>query len=408
MVAGNYKVACDLLKERFARPALIIFAHVDRLLKLGARDHKDLKSIQDELLLHVRSLERLGIGGDTYGVILTPLVLSRLPEAFRMEWARDCAGRESDLDYLLESLKREIERKERSKVVAGGGGSAQEARPPQGRRAGHTSSASALHTSSRPSTRSSSTRSSSSRPSSEWSPGLCNGSKPHQTAKCDSLNNLSIPERMNKIKYSSLCFACLERGHRARQCSSRCSLCQGRHYLVCCPHQGRESSDPSRGDSAAAVELPPQSSVAVSLPCGGSSQGRGAAALGCGAGGREQTRQLTVLPTAKVLVYGAKGVVEATALFDSGSDRTYVTDSLVEQVGPKFSSSQVVSFAAFGGGKLCNGTKNVYKMSVKGVSVPGGEVKVYSCCCTSDLCPPVPSQCVGRVSSGLSWSDTGR
>ena len=112
MVAGNYKVACDLLKERFARPALIIFAHVDRLLRLGVRDHKDLKSIQDELLLHVRSLERLGIGGDTYGVILTPLVLSRLPEAFRMEWARDCAGRESDLDYLLESLKREIERKD--------------------------------------------------------------------------------------------------------------------------------------------------------------------------------------------------------------------------------------------------------------------------------------------------------
>ena len=31
---------------------------------------------------------------------------------------------------------------------------------------------------------------------------------------------------------------------------------------------------------------------------------------------RPSTRKCTVLPTAKVLVYGSKGVVEATVLFD--------------------------------------------------------------------------------------------
>ncbi|XP_043236487.1 uncharacterized protein LOC122388955 isoform X3 [Amphibalanus amphitrite] len=119
VVSENYKVACDILKERFARPAQIIFAHVEKLLKLGVHDSKDLKSVQDSLLLHIRSLERLGVGGETYGVILTPLVLSRLPDSFRLEWARGSAGREGDLNFLLDCLKAEIERLERSRVLEG-------------------------------------------------------------------------------------------------------------------------------------------------------------------------------------------------------------------------------------------------------------------------------------------------
>ena len=90
VTATNYEVACDILKARFARPAKVIFAHIEKLINLGSGSESDLKPIQDELLVHIRSLERLGVGGERYGVILTPLVLSRLPEDFRMEWARDC------------------------------------------------------------------------------------------------------------------------------------------------------------------------------------------------------------------------------------------------------------------------------------------------------------------------------
>ena len=117
VVKENYDIACKALKDRFARPSQIIFAHIDKLLKLGLADGGDLKSVQDTLLLHVRSLERLGIGGDNYGVILTPLILSRLPDKFRLEWARDSAGKESDLNHLLSCLKAEIERQDRSSVL---------------------------------------------------------------------------------------------------------------------------------------------------------------------------------------------------------------------------------------------------------------------------------------------------
>ena len=100
----NYSVACEILQERFARPAKVIFAHIEKLLGLGSGRDCDLKTIQDELLVHIRSLKRLGVGGDTFGVILTPLVLSRLPDDFRLDWARDSSGKESDLDFLLDCL----------------------------------------------------------------------------------------------------------------------------------------------------------------------------------------------------------------------------------------------------------------------------------------------------------------
>ena len=43
----------------------------------------------------------------------------------------------------------------------------------------------------------------------------------------------------------------------------------------------------------------------------------------------------TVLPTARVVVHDSNGPVEAIVLFDSGSDRSYVSSSLVRKVGAK-------------------------------------------------------------------------
>ena len=51
--------------------------------------------------------------GDQYGVILTPLILSRLPQYVRLEWALEGQGRESDLDWLLPFLASEINPRER-------------------------------------------------------------------------------------------------------------------------------------------------------------------------------------------------------------------------------------------------------------------------------------------------------
>ena len=93
----NYVATVQILKDRYGKPEKIVFSHVQALLSLGCADFDTLKKLKDELLVHVRSLEALGVGGDMYGIILTPLILSKLPEEVRMEWARKSDGREGDL-----------------------------------------------------------------------------------------------------------------------------------------------------------------------------------------------------------------------------------------------------------------------------------------------------------------------
>lgn len=51
-----------------------------------------------------------------YEVLLTPIIESRLPTELWLEWARDCSGHESDLDWLLKWLQKEIRVLERSEM----------------------------------------------------------------------------------------------------------------------------------------------------------------------------------------------------------------------------------------------------------------------------------------------------
>ena len=119
---ANYQVACDLLVNRYGRKERIIFAHIQGLLNLVMPVQSKVSRVTllwrllDEVLTHIRSLESLGIRGSEYGVFLTPVILSRLPQDIRMEWSRDGEGKESDLDWMLTFLTKEIERRERSET----------------------------------------------------------------------------------------------------------------------------------------------------------------------------------------------------------------------------------------------------------------------------------------------------
>ena len=272
----SYQTAVSLLKERFGRSDLIIFKHVQGLLNMG--EAKDMKAFQDELLIHVRSLEALGISGDTYGVILTPLVLSKLPKEIRLEWARGGSGHESDLEWLLQFLKVETERRERSGVYgdlvatttrdaprARTGPAAQGAPPAQpGRRDGTSRrrqpaavSAAALQSSSR----------------ATGSCGFCQ--LQHPTAKCREWLKLSCRERFQQVKEKGLCFCCLGSGHHARSCAARCAECNGRHHATCCLRAERVTSG--------------------TRPCVGEGGSLGAHPTPVEAGGQSQPQGFTVM-----------------------------------------------------------------------------------------------------------------
>ena len=126
LTAANYPTACSLLKERFGRSERIIFAHIQELLDItappktsGPQYITSLWKMQDQLVSHARSLEVLNVKEDQYGVILTPVILSRLPHDLRIEWAREGSGHENDLSWLMKFLQQELEHRERSESFRG-------------------------------------------------------------------------------------------------------------------------------------------------------------------------------------------------------------------------------------------------------------------------------------------------
>ncbi|XP_043244025.1 uncharacterized protein LOC122392808 [Amphibalanus amphitrite] len=294
-----------------------------------------------------------------------------------MEWARDCEGRESDLDYLLQCLKNEISRKERSQVLEGNSVSVQsgaQTRITPGRRgnrsaAGAVPSAAALQatTAAAGAVPSAAALQATTAPVDRC--GFCQ--KPHHvSAKCRGFLKLGVGKRLMRVKQSGLCFQCFSAGHRARDCSVRCECCGGRHHVLCCyKQQGQTQGDQGSTES--------HRQMSNSADVGAVSRGVSDVSLSCNT---VQKKDCIVLPTARVTVIGSRGPVEATVLFDSGSDRTYVSESLVQRASPKWTGSEDTSYVAFGGKKSCVSQQNTYdvtmqsacgeKVSVKAVSVP--------------------------------------
>jgi hypothetical protein len=199
LTEANYQIARDCLLERYDRPERIIFLHIQSLLNLSVPSStlniSALWRLRDEINVNVRCLNALGIGGDQYGVFLTPLILSKLPKEIRLEWSREGKGKEKDLNFLLTFLTTEVERRERSegfthmsighKVKHAAATSSEEKRPSDTTRTGATSALSV------------STNNSDS----------CNFcGKSHATNKCWEVLKLSGDDRHAKLLNSGVCF----------------------------------------------------------------------------------------------------------------------------------------------------------------------------------------------------------
>ena len=382
LTAAHYKTACDILKQRYGRSERIIFCHVQDLLNLDIPSHCKIPALWkmfDDLQAHVRSLSALGITGEQYGVILTPVVLSRLPPELRMEWARVGEGHEGDLDFLLEFLRGEIECRERSQTFVKDGPVSKVKPVP-------VSTAAALHTTT--GNRASGT---------STACPLC-GRSGHAIDRCFDLTRAPINDRKSILRRVRACFKCLStvRSHNYTKCSARCTACNGRHHVTLCeaspnqspPSVGQTASQPQQ--SARPANSSPPSPPSDSVRNSGAPVGN----LTAPASPSNVSRVSTVsavpaqvlLQTAKVNVHGKCGQVEAVVLFDSGADRTYISESLVNKIGPEWVGSQNLAYATFGRPEITGvQNRNLYNVTLQGgtgaASVVAAEMPT--------ICPPM-------------------
>ena len=116
--SANYQQAIEILHKRFGNKQVIISKHMDTLMSMepitSDRNLKELRRLYDHTESHVRSLRSLGIEATSYGALLSPVLLAKLPPDLRLIVSRMVSDSNLDIDALLSTFEEELTARERA------------------------------------------------------------------------------------------------------------------------------------------------------------------------------------------------------------------------------------------------------------------------------------------------------
>ncbi|XP_053699179.1 uncharacterized protein LOC128746159 [Sabethes cyaneus] len=203
LVENNYNHAWEILVERFENKRVIVDTHLSGLLtmkKMVKESHTELRALIETCSRHIEGLKFLDQPVDgTAGLFINKLLTSCLDPVTRKQWERT----------LKHDQCRVLERCETDNPPASNVKSLPNT-PKTARLKVHTTSTL----------------------STIRSCHFC--SKDHLNYQCPDFRNMSLSERLLKVKESRVCYNCLRRGHRSGDCSSKgsCAKCRKRHHTL--------------------------------------------------------------------------------------------------------------------------------------------------------------------------------
>ena len=236
LTASNYKDAVEILEKRFGNRQQIISKHMDLLLNVPAvsstNNLSGLRHLYDFAEMHTRSLNSLRVTSDSYGSLLSSVLINKLPNDVRLLISRNVPEEEWKLDRLLKALHDELQARERVAIekpvlnVPGVSSTGKSAR--QGSTTTHT--AATLVSGANPTTLS-----------------CCYCQQTHSAKDCKVVTQ--IEARKQILRRSGRCYVCLRTGHISRECRSkaRCSRCSRRHHTSIC--SGESASNPDQKET---------------------------------------------------------------------------------------------------------------------------------------------------------------
>ena len=358
ITAANYPEAVALLKKRFGNKQHIISKHMDTLLALeminSSQNLKGLRHLYDVVEAQVRGLKALGVSPDSYGTLLSSVFLSKLSHDLRLHIARESTDEElSQLEKLLEITEADIKAREKAgcSVVP----AKTKVKPPAP--TGH-----ALPAMSGPTP-------------------CCYCQGAHLPEECGKV--IAVESRRESLRKGGRCFVCLRRGHRIRECraSVRCSHCNGRHHRSLCH---RRNDTLSEGSSAVAPNntisnLDPHAPV---FPAGTSVN-------------LSNIDKPVLLQTALAKLFNPcdpQYHLVVRVLFDTGSQRSYITNRVKDELSLEEKAEQRLMLRTFGN----SGGKEEH-CSVVEVGIFTGDCSVYLELLSVPLiCPDLTNQPVSR------------
>ena len=322
----NYAVVVDLLKERYGDQQTVVNSNYVELINLKSvpNTSKGLRSLNDQIEKHLRSLEALDqdINQDVFIAMITSKILREvliqleLQKGARNKWTVK-ALRELFNDYVAARERAEqnfgackIESTEESSY-----------KPMVMVSSAETLMAGAQRASNRMERKTLSSRC-----------RFCDGY--HWSDECPKYTTMEA--RKQRIKDS--CYICLREGHNANDClkqGTRCYFCKqmNHHHRSLCP---QKFGTPHRESAKLAEEMPMQSDDKINTENSLISSG-------------EMVLMQTAMADIRNPDNGHRQNVRM--LLDSGSQRTYITESLARRLNLKMGNRDDITLVTFGSEK---------------------------------------------------------
>ncbi|CAB3986360.1 uncharacterized protein LOC110232693, partial, partial [Paramuricea clavata] len=263
-----------------------------------------LRRLYDQIEAHVRGLKSLDVPDTEYGALLLPILIGKIPDEIRILLGRKMTGESWNLNTLLENFREELENRERCEGIQ-----------------------------------------------------ALSFRDEHTSASCFVVTD--IEARKQILRKQGRCFLCLKRNHIARDCESRymCKYCSGKHHVSLCNNNSRQSlatnsrqSLATRQESNSRQQL---GNVQDSLAKEQTTQSRDTKDTG----NTKETRNyhaclqdsvLLQTAKAKVGVGNKKLTTEVRVIFDSGSQRSYLTQRVQNKLQLPTGSTESLRIKTFG------------------------------------------------------------
>ena len=187
---------------------------------------KGLRQLCDTIESQVRGLKSLGVSADSYGSLLSSVLLNKLPQELPLILSRGVGDNEWKLDQLMQRLEEEVQACERATATS----QATSRKPVKG-----SPIAATLFTGG----------------SEVAQPPACYYcQQSHLASNCEAVK--TPEERKRILREAGRCFNCLRKGHVVQRCrsKSKCTQCHGRHHSSICQRDDPGPPTQSTGEQS--------------------------------------------------------------------------------------------------------------------------------------------------------------
>jgi len=314
----NYNHSVTLLRDRYGQSQRIINAHVQALLDLPRPENRltSLQFFHDTITSHVRCLQSLGKSPKSLETLLVPMILAKLPEETKKNMARDHPSSTWTIEELQAAILKELKifevGQQTSTLIN------QQSTPTASFYMGANKRKGQTHRDT----------------NNKLSCAYCKGT--HSAINCDV--NKDVLSRLEVMKKKHLCYNCLAH-HRVAQCTSknRCCTCSGKHHTSICNEHKKATGNTDHTSKNSDLPITNTSNDTAALTTFTS---------------HHFTRNSTcLLKTAIGTIVGPDSQTDANILFDEGSQRSFLTEKLANELALQSHTFENISLSSFGADK---------------------------------------------------------